>query len=196
MLFSDRRFPEDISYGAIGGPEFSTSITNTKNGYEARNINWNDARIRYNVSHGIKTEKQLSILIAFFRLHQGKALGFRFKDWIDYKATGVKIGIGNNTQTSFQLIKHYFNVSRTITKPVKDTVKIFVDNTEVNNGYNINYQTGILTFKQAPKMKSTITANFEFDVPARFDTDVLLASIDTSNTYSWKNIHIVEIKLR
>ncbi len=39
MSFTEIRFPENISYGSIGGPEFSTDVVTTHNGCEQRNIN-------------------------------------------------------------------------------------------------------------------------------------------------------------
>ncbi|MBQ4874854.1 MAG: DUF2460 domain-containing protein [Rickettsiaceae bacterium H1] len=195
MLFSEIRFPKDISYGAVGGPEFSTDIITTKNGYEQRNINWLSARIRYNVSHGVKTAKQLAQLISFFRDRKGKAYGFRFKDWMDFKCANQKIGNGNGQVKKFQLIKSYLKSTRIINKPVGKTVKIFVNEQELKTGYEVDYQTGLVIFDNPPKTEEIITATFEFDIPARFDTDILSASIDQSNIYSWNNIPIVEIKL-
>jgi uncharacterized protein (TIGR02217 family) len=95
------RFSEDISYGSTGGPEFSTDIIITHSCHEQRNINWSTARAKYNKTYGVKSDQQLSELIAFFRAHYGKAIGFRFKDWSDYKATGQKIGIGDGNTMTF-----------------------------------------------------------------------------------------------
>lgn len=97
MAFHEIRFPDDISYGSNGGPEFSTDIIITQGGFEQRNSNWANARAKYNVAHGVKTETQLAELIAFFRARKGRAHGFRFKDWTDYQITGQVIGTGNGT---------------------------------------------------------------------------------------------------
>ena len=106
MTFYETRFPEDISYGSTGGPEFSTNIIETNNGNEYRKINISYPRNKYNIMYTVKSEEELRKLINFFYIHKGKAIGFRFKDWSDYKATQQKIGIGNNHKTTFQLIKH------------------------------------------------------------------------------------------
>ncbi|RYE16938.1 MAG: TIGR02217 family protein, partial [Sphingobacteriaceae bacterium] len=47
--FKEIRFPEDISYGSSGGPGYSTDIITVNSGAEQRNINWNQARSKYNV---------------------------------------------------------------------------------------------------------------------------------------------------
>src|SRR5690606_10207385 len=137
---------------------------------------WTQARAKYNASHGIKTPEQLETLIAFFRARKGRAIGFRYKDWQDYEAIGQLIGTGDDTITAFQLIKTYNSgattVTRTITKPVDNAVfKLHFDAVEQSSGFAVDYATGIVTFDVAPADGIIITANFEFDVPVRFDTD-------------------------
>ena len=106
MIISEEiKFPTDISYGSVGGPEYLTEIASSVNGREYRNIRWQQARIRYNVASGIKTREQAEKLITFFRARKGKGIGFRFKDWLDYQALRSKIGVGNGTRQEFQLIK-------------------------------------------------------------------------------------------
>jgi uncharacterized protein DUF2460 len=79
--FHEVRFPDNIAYGATGGPEFATTVVVTGAGHEQRNIDWAEARGRWDVASGLKTQAQLDELIAFFRARKGKAYGFRFKDW-------------------------------------------------------------------------------------------------------------------
>ena len=38
MAFHEIRFPDDIAYGASGGPEFATTIVTMASGFEQRNI--------------------------------------------------------------------------------------------------------------------------------------------------------------
>ncbi len=194
MFFTEERFPEDISYGARGGPEFSTDIIISKNGYEQRNVNWSDARVRYDVSHGVKTKKQMLALISFFRARRGMGYGFRFKDWADYQAVNQQIGTGDGLNKEFQLIKNYLDSSRVINKPVEGTVSIFWDDDKFTSEYVIDYTTGKVLFDTAPLTSCVIRADFEFDIPVRFNTDYLSISLDSTNTYSW-NISIIEIKL-
>ena len=59
---------------------------------QKRNVNWAEARGRWDVASGLKKQAQIDELIAFFRARMGKAYGFRFKDWTDYKASGQPLG--------------------------------------------------------------------------------------------------------
>ncbi len=199
MAFVETRFPVDIAYGSSGGPEYSTDIVETAAGYEQRNINWAQARGRYNVAHGVKTQNQLDALIAFFRARKGRAEGFRFKDWADYKATASLLGVGDDSQTHFQLVKLYASggvtESRVVRKPVLGTVQVYLNNVLQLSGFSVDYAQGTITFISAPASGVQVTADFEFDVPVRFDTDRLSASLDQYGIHSWNQIPLVEIRL-
>ena len=163
MAFVEIRFPADISYGSAGGPEYSTDIVITQGGYEQRNINWSQARARYNVAYGVRTQEQLDALIAFFRARKGRADGFRFKDWTDYQAAGALVGLGDGAATQFQLVKHYtsgsVSESRDITKPVSGTIRIYKDAVLQTTGYSVSTLTGLVTFSAAPANGVAITAD-------------------------------------
>lgn len=200
MAFIETRFPTDIAYGSAGGPEYSTDIVTTLSGYEQRNSNWSTARARYNVAQGVKTQAQLDTLIAFFRARKGRADGFRFKDWTDYRATAENIGTGNGSSVSFFLRKQYSSGSitenRIISKPVEGMLTVYLNGVEQSaSNYNLNTATGLITFNSAPTSGVVITADFEFDVPVRFDTDQLSASLDNYGSHSWSNIPLVEVRV-
>lgn len=198
MSFVEIQFPPDISYGSSGGPLYTTDIVITAGGHEQRNVQWEQARARYNVAHGVKTKVQLEQLIAFFRARKGRAYGFRFKDWTDYQLTNQVIGVGNGIKTAFQLTKTYssggVDESRNIRKPVSGTVLVKVDGVAVTSGVSISTATGIVTFTTAPALGRTITASAEFDVPVRFDTDRLSATLEDYGVHSWMDIPLIEVR--
>lgn len=199
MTFHEVRFPDDIAYGAAGGPAYSTSVVATASGFEQRNANWSAARGKWDVSSGLKQQAQLDILIAFFRARKGKAYGFRFKDWTDYRATGQSIGAGDGTTKTFQLVKAYASgagsETRTITKPVLGTLVPYLGGVRQTSGWSINTTTGLLAFVVAPAQGVAVTADFEFDVPVRFDTDSMDVTIENFNLNQWSSIPIVEIRV-
>ncbi len=199
MGFVEVRFPEEIAYGSAGGPEYATDVVMTESGHEQRNINWLEARARYNVAHGVKTQAQLDALIAFFRARKGRAIGFRFKDWGDYQGINQFIGTGTGATTQFQLVKRYTSGGveevRTIRKPVQSTLKLYFNSVLQLSGVSIDNNTGVVTLTPAPANGVTITADFEFDVPVRFDTDRLSASLDAYGVHSWHDIPLVELRV-
>ncbi len=199
MTFHEIRFPDDIAYGATGGPEYLTTVVATASGFEQRNVNWAAARGRWNVASGLKNQTQLNSLIAFFRARKGRAYGFRFKDWTDYKAFAQPLGIGDGTNKNFQLVKSYASGTageiRTITKPVQGTVKPYLAGVQQTSGWSVNTTNGVLTFVTAPAQGVAVTADFEFDVPVRFDTDSMAVTIEQIDLHQWSDIPIVEIRV-
>jgi uncharacterized protein (TIGR02217 family) len=169
-----------------------------REGTVPRKINWPEASGWWNVASGLKKQAQLDEMIAFFRARRGKAYGFRFKDWTDYRATGQPLGTGDDAQTQFQLVKQYPSGSvievRTVTKPVAGTVKLYLDGIEQVAGWFVDTTTGLVTFGTAPASGVAVTADFEFDAPARFDTDHMAVTIETYRLHSWQQIPIVEVR--
>jgi uncharacterized protein (TIGR02217 family) len=170
-----------------------TDVVATVSGHEQRNSKWSQARARYNVASGVKTETQWQALIAFFRARRGKAVGFRFKDWGDFKAVNQPLLSLGGTQ--YQLVKQYVSGAvvseRIISKPVAGTVKLYRNSILQASGWSIDTATGIIT----TSLTGTLTVDFDFDVPVRFDTDELALSLDSFNAGSWNNIPLIEVRL-
>lgn len=207
MAFDEIRFPTDISYGAVGGPGFSTTVIQQASGYESRNANWLAARHGWDVSHGLKTKAQLAELQAFFFARGGRARGFRFFDWLDHEATGQPIGTGDNATTVFQLRKTYqsggVTHSRDIVKVVEGeeieslgvlATTVYLDGAPQGSGWSLDPDTGLVTFATAPGPGVAVGADFHFDVPARFDTDRMEMSIEDFELHDWGRIPIVEVR--
>ena len=207
MAFHEVRFPDNISRGARGGPERRTQIVELASGDEERNASWANSRRRYDVAYGIRRADDLAAVVAFFEARNGRLHGFRFKDWGDHKSclpsgtpapTDQVIGTGDGTTTAFQLVKRYASGSqtwvRTITKPVAGSVAIALNSAPQASGWSVHTTTGLITFAGAPSAGATITAGFEFDVPVRFDTDVLDVTLDLERLGSITSIPLLEIR--
>ena len=206
--FHEVRIPLDISFGAGGGPVFSTAVAEMSSGFEQRNREWADARLTFDVGSGIRSEDDLALLISFFRGRAGRAYGFRFRDWTDYKSclpsgevspTDQVIGVGDGEETDFQVVKIYqsgdYAQARTIAKPVAGTVRVAVDGEEMAEGWDLDETTGILSFDVAPAADSTVSAGFEFDVPVRFADDSLSVTLETFRAGQAPSISLIEVRL-
>lgn len=197
-VFHEVQFPPKIAYGATGGPEFNTTISTTFAGFEQRNVNWQKSRGRWDVSTGIKNKVDMDTVIAFFRARYGKAYGFRFKDWSDYQGVGQNIGTGDGVETEFQLKKTYVSGGNTyvrdIKKPINGSVSIYLNSVLQSSGYSIDYTTGVVTFTVAPGSSVAVTADYEFDVPVRFDTDLINVRAEGPAQFVWDAIPIVETR--
>ena len=210
MAFHDVRFPASLSFGSVGGPERRTEIITLANGFEERNTPWAHARRRYDGGLGLRSLDDLETLIAFFEARQGQLIGFRWKDWSDYKpcppsqdtsCTDQLIARGDETTETLQLIKIYqsgeFSYTRPITKPVAGSVRVAVGGDPLQDGvdYDIDFATGLITFAHPPDLGAEVRAGFEFDVPVRFDTDSIMTSVSSFQTGEAPNIPIVEVRV-
>ena len=210
MSFHDIRFPTAVSYGATGGPERKTEIVTLASGHEERNTSWAHSRRRYDAGLGMSTLDQLEQVIAFFEARMGQLYGFRWKDWTDFKSSvpsadptahDQDIGVGDGTETAFQLQKAYASGGQTylrpISKPVAGSVLVAVDGVEQTEGadFSVDVTTGLVTLTAAPANGVTVTAGFHFDVPVRFDTDRIETSLATFSAGDIPNVPVVEVRV-
>ena len=84
------------------------------------------------------------------------------------------------------------SAGRPITAPVAGTVRVAVGGAETTE-FMLDDATGMVTLDEAPSEGVAVTAGFEFDVPVRFDTDRLEASLSGFRAGQIPNIPLVEI---
>jgi len=215
MAFFEVEFPTVISVMGIGGPGFSTTINAGLSGQEQRNKNWANARGEWTASlvtpSAYATSRQtfIDILNAFFRVVDGMGDAFRLRDHTDYKATGQTLAsLGSN---NYQLQKTYTIGSRssvrTITKPIWSSVTNYQGNALTNTvvlkssgtplvystDWTLDPTTGIVTTTHG-----SLTADFQFHVPVRFNTDKMKLAARTPEAgqgiaASWDSIEMIEV---
>ena len=210
MQFHEVRFPTALSFGSIGGPERRTEIVTLANGHEERNTPWKHSRRRYDAGIGLRSMDDLARLTAFFEARQGPLIGFRWKDWTDWKSClpsgeitpfDQEIGIGDEVRSVFALIKRYRSGDtedvRPIAKPVTGSVRVALGEVELQEtvDYAIDYKTGSIEFFHPPEVGGEITAGYEFDVPARFDGDAIAISAAAFDAGEVPSVPVVEVRL-
>jgi uncharacterized protein (TIGR02217 family) len=185
QAFDDVLYPIPLGRDSAISPEFSTSVITTASGFERRNSLWSDARLRFDVGPGVRSEAELGVLLDFFRARRGAARGFRLRDPSDFSSNGMTgtpgmidqlIGTGDGTTAAFHLVKHYGQPPepqrRRITRPRAGTVLVSLDGVQMATGWTLD-PGGVITFTTPPATGSTIRAGFLFDVPVRFAEDRL-----------------------
>ncbi|QYK39927.1 MAG: DUF2460 domain-containing protein [Paracoccaceae bacterium] len=210
MGFHEVRFPANLSFGSVGGPERRTEIVTLQNGFEERNTPWAHSRRRYDAGVGLRSLDDVEALIAFFEARRGQLYGFRWKDWADYRSAEAKravsaldqrIGTGDGLRVSFDLSKTYRSGDqayvRPIRKPVPGTVRVAVagDAKVEALEFTVDPATGTVTFVAPPDLGTAITAGFEFDVPVRFDTDRIQTSVASFKAGEVPSVPVVELRL-
>jgi uncharacterized protein (TIGR02217 family) len=168
-------------------------VVTTASGAEQRNSEWADARLRFDAGPGVRSEAELQELLAFFRARRGAAVGFRFEDPFDHEAEAQLLGSGDGVRTEFNLVKHYGEQARRITRPVAGSVRLFVGGTERVSGWTLGPK-GIVLCDAAPAVGSAVTASFRFDVPVRFAEDRLSISRATFAAGEAPSVPLIEIR--
>ncbi|PTV97136.1 uncharacterized protein (TIGR02217 family) [Rhodobacter aestuarii] len=210
MAFHAVRFPANLSFGSVGGPERRTEIVTLASGFEERNSPWAHARRRYDAGVGLRSLDDVERLIAFFEARGGQLHGFRWKDWADYKSCAASmqpgyedqfLGLGDGVSRRFQLRKLYSSGGvdywRPITKPVAGTVLAGVqgDHQAEEAQFTLELESGGVVFHTAPGAGARITAGFEFDVPVRFDTDRIAVSVQSFQAGDVPQVPVVELRV-
>ncbi|NHF72084.1 DUF2460 domain-containing protein [Paracoccus xiamenensis] len=208
-MFHEIRFPANLSFGSVGGPERRTEIVTLTNGHEERNAPWAHSRRHYDAGLGLTGLDDIEALVAFFEARGGQLHGFRWKDWADHKSCVPSrapeyrdqlLAQADGEATSFQLVKAYASGAarylRPIRKPVRGSVLVGLGGEEQREGqeFAVDYTTGIITFASAPGHGAEITAGFEFDVPVRFATDRIAVSVASFNAGEMPQIPVIEVR--
>lgn len=210
MAFHEIRFPANVSFGSIGGPERRTEVVTLANGFEERNQPWAQSRRRYEAGAGLRSADDIEALIAFFEARRGRMYGFRWKDWSDYKSCSPSqqpsafdqvIGTGDGETRVFQLQKTYRSglqsYARDIRKPVAGSVQVAVAHDPKVEGLEfwLEPSRGEITFAVPPDIGCLVTAGFEFDVPVRFDTDQIFASLSSFGAGEVPDVPVIEVRV-
>jgi uncharacterized protein (TIGR02217 family) len=196
MAFHNIRFPLDVSLDARGGPERATDIVTLSSGREERNSRWMHSRRRYNAAYGIKSRADMQAVLAFFEERRGRFHSFLWRDALDHSSDGAQaLGTGDGVETQYQLTKTYGAAFdpylRPITQPVAESVRVFVDGDKTDA---FTLDTGMVTFDVAPEGGAVLTAEFEFDVPVRFDIDRLDVQLSSFDAAEIPAIPVIEVR--
>ena len=195
MTFYEQRLDLGINYGATFGPRFNTAVLTQSDGQEQRRALWSQPLILAQLGDRRVTQSELNTLLAFHATVKGAAIGFRLRDWSDYKATNQPVGTGNGTVQTWQLVKTYAistaTVKRPITKPVAGSVVVYVDGVEEENGWSVDTTTGVLT----TELTGAIAVDFEFDVPVRFEQDKIDFTFEAKGLFTLAPLTCTEIRV-
>ncbi|SLJ94286.1 DUF2460 domain-containing protein [Novosphingobium mathurense] len=206
QAFDDVPYPLRLGRDASISPEFSTAVSVTASGFERRNSLWSDARLRFDVGPGIRSEQELGQLIAFFRARRGPARGFRLRDPSDFSSNAMtgtptaldqSLGVGDGTQTAFALVKRYGDGEeaqvRRITRPEFPTILVSIDDAIQVGNWSLD-SGGTILFDDPPAPGAAVRAGFHFDVPVRFAEDRLEISGAAFAAGEAPSVPVIEIR--
>jgi len=211
MAFFEQQFDPRLSYGARGGPVWSTAVARVRSGRRSANRNWSAPLHRYNVAQAVKTNSDFETVRAFFYVVSGAYDGFRFKDWSDFEATRSnsaleRIGLTNEWQMQRVYTVGSRTYARDITKPCASPAPViwrlrsgaWSTVTPVGSPSSIDYTTGRVGIT-GHVAGDTYAWVGEFDVPVAFEADAMEAEIvdtgDGEYLMRWPQIVLEEIRV-
>lgn len=205
LPFDDVPYPLALGRDATVSPEFSTSVAVTASGFERRNSLWSNARLRFDVGPGIRSDAELGLLLAFFRARRGAARGFRLRDPTDFSSNNMTsapgmtdqlLGTGDGLRTDFALVKAYGSGDalqlRRITRPLVETIVASVDGIAISS-WSLR-EGGIIRFSAPPAAGKMVRAGFLFDVPVRFAEDKLEVAGSVFAAGEAPSVPVIEIR--
>lgn len=206
QAFDDVPYPLALGRDAAVTTEFSTSVAVTASGFERRSNLWSNARLRFDVGPGVRSEAELGTLIQFYRARRGPARGFRLRDPSDFSSNGMtgtptpldqQLGSGDGLRTEFTLVKRYGEGEdaqvRRITRAEVDTLLISIDG-DVQVGNWTLGAMGAIAFDAPPLPGAVIRAGFLFDVPVRFAEDQLEISGAAFAAGEAPSVPVIEVR--
>jgi uncharacterized protein (TIGR02217 family) len=207
MSFFEQRFDERLSYGARGGPVWSTNRVVTQSGRRFVNQNWRYPLHRYDVSHAVKSADDFDVVRAMFYNVAGAFDGFRFKDWSDYKLTRSNSEISDSigSPSEWQIYRLYTVGARTFRRPIfKPCASPAMIVWRTRSGTlsqataTVNTATGKVSIT-GHQAGDTYAAQGEFDVPVAFADDAMQSEIVDQDAdgmlLRWSSITLEEIRI-
>ncbi len=198
-------FPRVIGRDPVGGPGFLTDIASTASGFEQRDERWPESLHEYEFSHNVKSTAMFREIGAHFRMARGRLHHFRVKDYSDFVCERAEGLLQLVSGSEFQAFKVYgeedgFQELRKITRIGAGTLRVWKDTVlqTLTTHYDVDEETGLVTFVSDPG-EAVLECAFQFDVPCRYDTDQLQATLVKYNGpensfHSWKSVPLKEVR--
>ena len=209
MAFLEERLPVDVRMGASHTDDYAVNIVQTAGGAEYRNLVHQYPMRRWTINFTLMRDDLAARVLSLYHRAYGKYAGFRVRDFDDYNSSASGRGaITSNDQVLLRLSEGVYQLRktygqggtplsigrpvRTVYKPVAGTTIIAVDGVPAVSGFSVDNTNGQLTIPIAPTSGQVVTAGFEFDIPARFGSNIEINSL-SRDVRDCGSIEIIEL---
>lgn len=166
-------------------PWWSVTVIALASGTENRNLNWTQARHKYDASLAVRTSDDYVEVLNHFHQARGRTHTWPLRDPIDHRceqASGVIRQTGDDSPQGITLYKQYgtgeFAYYRKITRPKDGTIAVYINGTPAveDSDFELDYETGEISFTTNHDLDDLAWSG-QFYVPCRYDIDKLPAQI-------------------
>ncbi len=208
--FLEERLCVDVRMGASYSDDFNVQITETAGGAEFRKLVHAFPVRRWHINFTLLRDDLATRVLSLYRRAYGRYAGFRVRCEDDFTTTeNGRTAPTKDDQTLtyissgvYQLRKVYGlsgsaigvgRPSRTIYKPVAGTTVVAKNGTLLSSGVTVDTTTGRVTISPAPSYPAdTITGGCEFDIPARFNSEIEISAV-SMNVRDCGSIELIEL---
>ena len=193
MAFLDIQFPQELVSFFNKKVQYVTSVSRMQSGAEFRKNITTSMKV-YSLFSAIKRADQIALLEDFFHITQGRMYSFKMHDATDYKIENMTAKKIDNKTVQIQKVVQFDNISKeqNITKPRPDTVRVFKNDALLVSGYQVNFQTGEISFLEDIST-SEITVSCEFFQHLRFNVEAIIFSMRGSSSFEVNNVEMIEV---
>lgn len=192
-----------LAWDVRRSPIWKNKITENRSGKEVRLGFWSYPRyeweMTYNFLRSDSVNAEFQSLLGFFNARNASFDSFRYLDSDDNAVVGQTIGIGNGTQTKWQLVRSFGGYIEPILAPGTPTAVKLDGVTQSGATYSVEAwgvgtAPGVITFNTPPAIGKVITADFPFWWPVRFVDDTLDFKKFLSTVYSGDSVKLISLK--
>lgn len=182
-----------MSFGWKGGGMFSTDKDQLRSGRERRNAGWSQPKRKISAPYQMLSDAAWRDIEEMHEVCMGMLHCFLFHVSRFDKATNDEFGIGDGTQTQFQLarfaqrggLKFYRDVHALFrpdgTGGATAVVPVITVGGVPTTDFTVDYGTGVVTFNSAPAPGAVLRWSGPYSHWVRFDQDWLPFSFDEPN---------------
>jgi uncharacterized protein (TIGR02217 family) len=194
--FHNINLPRYLEQAAIGQPLFNTLIASSQSGRENRMATSDKPKSMYDLTGFRLSRAQFHELKCFFNARVGRKYAFRFRDNLDYHVNKEFITKSDGFAKIFYLQKNYKDkispYIRKITKFYAKSLKVYANESLVKVKI-MDELTGKIELENKITKGSIISADFEFDVIVRFNSDNIDYSFEKDGSICLKNLQLIEV---
>lgn len=158
-------------------------------------------QLTYNILRSAAAYTEYQQMLGFINSRYGRWDTFLYQDNDDKAVTGQQIGTGDGTTTVFQLVRTLNGFIEPVLAPNAVSAVKLNGVTQSGGSYTVtNWGTanangpGVIIFNTPPGNGVTITADFTYYWPCRFDMDSYEFSQFMSQYYDLKKLSFVSVK--